>query len=48
MVLYFQFQKYLVVMMFLFTLLSIPTCLLFYHGSATYIAVEDDNGVMVH
>jgi hypothetical protein len=40
-VLYFQFQKYLVVMMFLFTLLSIPTCILFYHGSVTFVPVAD-------
>jgi hypothetical protein len=47
-VLYFQFQKYLVVMMFLFTVLSIPTCLLFYHGSVTFVAVEEDGGVIEH
>jgi len=34
-------------MMCLFTLLSIPTCLLFYHGSVTYFAVEED-GVIGH
>ena len=44
-VLYFQFQKYLVVMMCLFTLLSIPTCLLFYHGSVTYIGIEAEGEI---
>ena len=35
-------------MFFLFTILSIPTFALFYHGSATYVEGVDENGVESH
>ena len=35
-------------MFFLFTILSMPTFLLFYHGSATYIEIIDEDGVARH
>ena len=35
-VLYFQFLKYLMVIMFLLSVLSLPSMLIFYHGQQVY------------
>jgi len=44
-VLYYQLLKYLGIMMFLFTILSIPNYLLFYHGSVTFRPDRDQSAV---
>jgi hypothetical protein len=42
-VLYYQFLKYLQIMMLLFTIMNIPTLWLFYHGTVTTRNVQEGN-----